>query len=231
MSYILSAILDFISPRACRLCGKRLGVADKEICGVCNWHLPRTNFIDNPYDNTMSRLFWGRFEVERSAALYYYQSHGNPSKLIYDLKYHGKKDIGEWLGHLVAEEFKVKDFFEDIDAIIPVPITWKRKYSRGYNQSESIARGVNTVTGIPVLRKALKRTRFAESQTQVKPSERFKNVEGAFRLEDKDKISGKHILIVDDVVTTGSTISSCAKELLKAGNVKISVLTIAITKM
>jgi ComF family protein len=228
---MIASLLDFISPRSCRICGKRLSLYEQEICTVCNRHLPRTYFAEIPFDNNMSRLFWGKFNVGRVAALYFYESHSPASRLIYDLKYHGKRDLGLWLGSIVAKEFSAFDFFEDIDFIVPVPITWRRKWKRGYNQSYVIACGVADVTGIPIRNNLLKRVHFSCSQTRLLTSDRLRNVEGAFSMRNKEDVSGKHILLIDDIVTTGATVSSCAKELEKAGSGKISVLSIGCTKI
>ncbi len=228
---MLTALLDFISPRACRICGKRLSTAEQEICTVCNIHLPRTRYSETPLDNNMARRFWGRFRIERAAALFFYETHSAPAGLIHDLKYHGKEELGEWLGRVTAEEFAPNGFFEGVDMIVPVPITWRRKWHRGYNQSLAIARGVAEVTGLPVSGKALRRTHFSRSQTQLSVSERMENVAGAFRIRRTDGIAGRHILLVDDIVTTGATVSACAEELEKAGAERISVLSIGCTKI
>lgn len=230
MAHILRSILDLLSPRACHICGKRLAVTEEEICGVCNWHLPRTHFVENGEDNELARLFWGRFPIEKAASLFFYKPHDEPSQMIYDLKYHGKEHLGVWLGSLLAKEGKEHGFFEDIDAIIPVPISFGRKWKRGYNQSEKIARGIHEVTGIPVNTKALKRIHFSQSQTHLSASERVENVEDAFSLKRPKDIEGKHVLLIDDIITTGATITACAKELQKAGDVKFSVMSIGFTK-
>ncbi len=228
---MLTALLDFISPRACRICGKRLSKAEEEICTVCNRHLPRTVYASVPYDNNMAKRFWGRFNIERAAALFFYESHNSPSRLIHELKYHGKEELGVWLGRITAEEFSSHGFFDGIEMIVPVPITWRRRWKRGYNQSDAIARGVSEVTGIPVNTKALKRTDFSKSQTQLSASERMGNVENAFCIRKGKGIEGKHILLIDDIVTTGATVSECGKQLEKAGAEKISVLSIGCTKI
>lgn len=228
---MLTALLDFISPRACRICGKRLSTIEEEICTVCNRHLPRTGYAAMPYENNMAKRFWGRINIERAAALFFYESHNSPSRLIHDLKYHGKEDVGVWLGRITAEEFAAEGFFEGIDMIVPVPITWRRRWKRGYNQSTAIARGVAEVTGLPVNAKALKRTHFSTSQTQLSTTERMTNVENSFRIRNDKDLEGKHILIIDDIVTTGATASACDKELEKAGAEKISVMSIGCTKI
>lgn len=228
---MLTALLDFISPRACRICGKRLSTAEEEICTVCNRHLPRTGYAAMPYDNNMAKRFWGRFNIERAAALFFYESHNSPSRLIHDIKYHGKEELGVWLGRITAEEFASDGFFDGIDLIVPVPITWRRRWKRGYNQSHAIARGVSEETGIPVNAKALRRTRFSGSQTLLSASERMGNVADSFCLRQVKGIEGKHILLVDDIVTTGATASECGKLLETAGAEKVSVMSIGCTKM
>ncbi len=227
---LLSCILDFISPRFCRICGKRLSTGEEEICIVCNWKLPRTYYSKTAEDNPVARLFWGRLPLERAAAWFFYQSQSPVSHLIYDLKYHGKREVGEWLGCVSAMEFMKDSFFEGIDAIVPVPITWRRKWKRGYNQSVEIAFGISSVTGIKVVDNAIKRTRFLESQTHLTSAERRKNVEDVFLLVRPELISGKHILLVDDVLTSGATLAACGEELAKAPGVRISIMTIGFTK-
>ena len=230
MSHLFRSILDVLSPRACAICGCRLAVSEDEICGVCNWHLPRTGFARDAYDNELARIFWGRFPIEKAHAFIFFQPHNDPSPLIYDLKYHGSSNIGLWLGHTLAVEARDEHFFDGIDILVPVPITWRRRMNRGYNQSDCICAGIRQVTGLPVATKALKRIRFVQSQTGLKHSERSENVEKAFRLERPDDIAGKHVLLVDDIITTGATINACAQELLKAPGVTVSVLSVGYTK-
>ena len=228
--YQLRRFLDLLSPRACHICGKRLAISEETICGVCNWHLPRTYFCEKAEDNELARLFWGRFPIEKATALFFYQPQNEPSSLIYDLKYHQQDYIGFWAGTVIAKESMEHEFFQDIDIIVPVPISWGRKLKRGYNQSHMIASGISHATGIPINTKALKRTRFDKSQTRLSKTERMDNVDGAFQLKRPEDIQGKHILLVDDIITTGATITACAKELMKAGDVKFSVVSVGFTK-
>lgn len=228
---MIASIIDFISPRACRCCGTRLSITEQEICSVCHWHMPRTEYWNCPYDNNLSRRFWGRFEVTKAASLYFYEAKGTHARLIHDLKYYGRKHVGEWLGRTAAEEMAPSGFFEDIDILVPVPITWRRKWHRGYNQSEVIARAVAEVTALPVCSNALRRTHFHRSQTTLSTPERIENVEEAFSLRHPESIEGLHVLLIDDIVTTGATVASCAKELFKAGNVRVSVMSIGCTKI
>jgi ComF family protein len=178
----------------------------------------------------MAKMLWGRIPVERVAALFYYESHAESSHIIYDLKYHDHPEIGYVMGRMLAREFMLNGFFEGIDGIVPVPLAKKRQRSRGYNQSEMIAEGISEATGIPIFNKVIRRTEFKESQTRMGRWERNKNVEDVFQLTDGSRIRGKHLLMVDDVVTTGATVVACGQELLKAGNISLSVVSLGFAK-
>ena len=227
---IWSRMLDIISPRACAVCGGRLAVTEDCLCSVCGLRLPRTWFWREPCDNAMAHLFWGQLSVERAAALFYHEAHSETAAAIYSLKYHGRPDIGVALGRMAAAEFAMAGFFSGIDAIVPVPLARKRQRGRGYNQSERIACGVSEATGIPVLRDTVRRTAFSKSQTELGRWGRMENVEGLFRLADAAPLRGRHILIVDDIVTTGATIMACAKALKGAGDIRLSVMTLGFTR-
>jgi ComF family protein len=192
--------------------------------------LPRTNYADNPYENDMARLFWGQLPVERCAALFFYQGGSGPSQILYELKYKNHPEIGEFFGRMIAEEWNDTGFFEGIDLIVPVPLAKERQRRRGYNQSLHIARGIGSVTRLPIVTNAVSREQFVESQTQKDRWQRNENVEGCFRLNDGSALKGRHVLLVDDVVTTGATICSCGREMLKAGDVRFSILTIGFAK-
>lgn len=226
----LTKVLDFVSPRLCVICGRRLLPSQSLLCSHCTLHLPVTNYYLSPLDNPMARLFWGLFPIERASALFFYEPKASTRELIYDLKYRGYPMIGEEMGALIARHYQPAGFFEGVDAIIPVPLTRRRRWQRGYNQSEMLARGIREVTGLPILTDVLKRTSFKGSQTKRNQWERRENVDGVFRLVRPDDIRGKHILLIDDIITTGATIVACADELCKAGDVKISVLSLGLTK-
>ena len=192
--------------------------------------MPRTGYSNNPYENEMAKLFWAQIPVERAAALFHYESHAETANIIYQLKYKDHPEIGPLMGRMVATELKRDGFFDGIDVIVPVPLTKERLHQRGYNQSEEIAKGVSEITGLPINKDVVKRTVFKGSQTRRSRWDRQENVEYAFKLIHAEPIAGKHLLVVDDVVTTGATIIACAKELVKAGNVKISVLSLGLTR-
>ena len=223
-------LLDVISPRCCAICGNRLSVTERVLCARCHLHLPMTNYETKALDNPMARLFWGLFPVERAAALFFYEPQSPPSQMIYDIKYRGQPEAGEAMGEVTARKFALAGFFEGIDVIIPMPITRRRQWKRGYNQCMMIAQGVSNITGIPIDNKVVKRTKFSESQTTKQAWERLRNVDDAFQLVDAQRIAGKHILLIDDIVTTGATVSACGRELAKAEGVRISVLSLGLTK-
>lgn len=225
-----SRLVDFIAPRACAVCGERMGIEENTLCSRCNMSLPRTYYANDPYENEMARHFWARMAVERCAALFFYQPGSQAGRMIHDLKYRDKPETGRHLGRMAAMEFALADFFDGIDMIVPVPLERSRERSRGYNQSTEIAMGVASATGLDVRTDIIRRKRRTESQTRLSRHERADNVADAFRLADPAAAHGRHILIVDDIVTTGSTICACGKELMKAGGVAISVLSLGFTK-
>ena len=223
-------LLDLISPRSCVVCGHRLTVTEDTICARCNFHLPRTMFHLNPYENEMAKLFWGQIPIERATAFFYYEAHAETANILYELKYKNHPEIGEVMGRMFARELESSGFFDGIDGILPVPLAKKRQHQRGYNQSQEIARGVSAITNLPVFNKVVRRTNYKGSQTSKGRWERNENVESVFELSDATAIEGCHLLIIDDVVTTGATVIACAKELLKAPNVKLSVISLGFAK-
>lgn len=223
----LSQVLRMLAPRACAVCGCRLATEEEVICGACDFHLPRTNYVHWPAQNEMARLFWLRLPIEKAAALFHYQGHSEVARMIYDLKYHDHPELGEQLGIMAAREMAEEGFFEGIDLIIPVPLARKRLRERGYNQSEWIGKGIREQTGIPMVTDAIARTRFEESQTKRQRLGRIENVENAFQLLRPERVAGKHVLLVDDVCTTGATLTACGKQLAQAPDVRISVFTLA----
>ena len=223
-------LCDLISPRACVCCGRRLTPEESVLCARCMFELPLTDYAAAPYDNEMARLFWGHFTVEKAVAMFHFTPHSRPAQLIYNMKYQGHPETAEHMGRISARQLQGSGFFNDIDGIVPLPITRKRQRQRGYNQSEMMARGISEQTGLPIFNRVVERTSFQVSQTHLHFFERRDNVEKAFQLRDGSAITGKHILLVDDIVTSGHSVIACAKQLQLAGDVKISVLTLGKTK-
>ncbi len=223
-------LIDLLSPRRCLGCQERLSPNEGLLCSSCAQHLSLTRFSQNPVDNPLARLFWGIVPIERAAALFYYEPATLSASVIHSVKYFGRSDVAEQLGRLMADDCAAYGFFEGIDGLVPVPLTKGRYRHRGYNQSELIARGMADVTHLPVYHRALERVSFMGSQTRLNIIERRENVEHAFRLCQADGLRGKHLLLVDDVVTTGSTLMACATVLLQIPEVRISIATLGFAK-
>lgn len=222
-----SDLFDLIAPRLCAVCGRRLSHGEETICSACLMRLPLTGFIREPYDNDMAKVFWGRVaNMEKAFALVYHQPHSGSANPVYALKYKRKPDTGTGLGVIMGKMMAAAGFFDDIDVILPVPLSRKRERGRGYNQSEMIAYGLRDVSGLPIVANAVRRVSFGGSQTQKDRWGRAENVENAFRLVDGRKLRGRHVLIVDDVVTTGATICAFARQVSLAGDVRISVASV-----
>lgn len=200
------------------------------ICTECYVVIPRTGY-HNIAGNPVEQLFWGRCYIERAAAFSFYTRGSRIRNLIHSLKYRGIKEIGNELGKIYGLTLKSSGFTEGIDIIMPVPIHAKKRRVRGFNQSELISDGISEVTGLAVDTVSL--TRLVHSMTQTRRSryDRWTNVEGIFRVMNASTLINKHILLVDDVITTGSTIESCACELLKLPGVKISVAALAVATL
>jgi len=178
----------------------------------------------------MAQLFWYLTPVERAASLIFYEPHSETAQIVYQLKYGNRPDIGEDMGRLMAVEMQYGRYFEGIDALVPVPLSSKRLRQRGYNQSERLASGIREITGIPVITKAIKRKKFVQSQTKLSRHERQENVSDMFQLKDESLLKNKHILLIDDICTTGSTLISCIDVLKTIEGIHISVLTFGFTK-
>lgn len=234
---LLEDIINLFFPRTCAICGKVLTGGEEMICIKCMLRMPRTDTWEHPYDNEMSKLFWHLIPIERCCALFHHISHATSARAVYQLKYMYHPEMGIYLGKMLAQKGLSIQFFDGIDTIIPIPLTRKRQKERGYNQSLLIAKGIRQLTHLPIIKDAVKRNKFSESQTHKNRQERQENVSQVFEAAETyhdeqgkhpiTELEGKHILIIDDVCTTGATIISCAETLIKAaGKMKISVLTV-----
>lgn len=223
-------ILDFISPRQCVVCGKRLSPTERSLCSSCLLHLPRTTYQFTPTDNPMAQLFWHLIPIQHAAAFIYYEPHSEVAQVVYHMKYADRPDIGEDMGRLMAVEMQQAGFFDDIDLLVPVPLSRKRQRQRGYNQSERLAQGISDITHLPVVTKALRRKHFLQSQTLLSRQERQKNVADMFELRDDNMLQGRHVLLIDDICTTGATLTACADTLKDIPGLRISILTFGLTK-
>lgn len=225
----MSIFKDFISlfyPDICASCGTILNRDEEILCLECIYSLPETNFHLFK-DNPLEKLFWGKVNIESAVSFYYYSKKGKIQNIIHRLKYKGHKEIGIYLGKQYGNILKMSENFKSLDLIIPVPLHKHKQMKRGYNQAEYFAKGLSISMNIPFDNNILFRIKPSESQTYKKRYERWKNVNEIFELKDSAQLKGKHVLLVDDVITTGSTIESSAKTLLTVPDIKLSVASIA----
>lgn len=225
----LSSFLSLLFPRCCIVCGRPLARGEECICAMCNIDMPRTNYHLRK-DNPVEKLFWGKIPLERATSFFFYHKGSDFRQILHQLKYGGQKEIGAIMGRYMAAEFSSSGFFEGIDVIVPVPLHKKKQRIRGYNQSEWIARGVSAVTGIMIDTESVVRRRNTETQTHKSIFERWENVDGIFELRNPESLVGKHVLIVDDVLTTSATVAACASSLKDVEGVRISILTLAVAE-
>ena len=224
----LTDIRELFFPRCCAVCGKRLALHEMTICTLCFTKLPFTEFHGLP-GNPVERIFYPDVDVERANALIFYQPRSDVRFPILLLKYYSRAEIGIQLGRLMAADLRDTDFFDGVDAVVPVPLSAVRKRRRGYNQSEKLCRGIAEATNLPVWTDVLKRVVDNATQTCLTYEQRVGNVEGIFRCTAPEKVRNKHLLLVDDVITTGSTLKSCIGTLTHAGDVTYSILSFGIT--
>jgi ComF family protein len=220
---------DFISlifPRICACCGNSLWKNEEAICHLCEYHLPKTNF-HNDHENPVIKLFRGRVNLEAGTAFLYFNKGSKVQRLIHQLKYKGRKDLGIYLGNLFGKSLKNIHIFNTVDVIIPVPLHKKKYMQRGYNQSEQFAIGLAGSMNIPVNRHLLTRIKSTETQTRKSRFRRYQNVRETFLVNAPEQWNGRHLLVVDDVITTGATLESCLLALNVIPDVKISVACIA----
>jgi ComF family protein len=223
-------IEDFISlvyPRICALCGNSLWRSEEVICQKCEYHLPKTNFHLDP-ENPVSKLFWGRTRINSACAFLHFNKGNSTQVLIHKLKYKGRKDIGILLGNRYGLYLKNSPPFSDISWIIPVPLHRKKLIARGYNQSEQFGLGLSSAMGVPVENRELIRNQETETQTKKSRFKRWENVSETFMVRDPQKLEGSHVLLVDDVITTGATIEACVLVLAPVPGIKISIAAIAV---
>lgn len=226
MRNYLKTLSHLFFPCHCVVCGTPLAESEEAICTRCNMDMPRTDY-HKIKDNLVERMFWGKIPLERATSYFFYRKGGDFCRVLHRLKYGGQKELGEIMGRFMAAELQSENFFVGIDVIVPVPLHSCKQKVRGYNQSEWIARGISRVSGIPVDASAVMRERNTETQTHKSAYMRWENVGGVFRLHHPEAFVGRHVLIVDDVLTTGSTTTACADAFRGVEGIRISILTLA----
>jgi ComF family protein len=224
--HFFADFINLIYPDYCVVCDDLLRKHEKSLCTNCLLDLPRTEFHDDR-ENFVEQLFWGKVKLELATSYLNFVKGGKVQQIMHKFKYKGYKEVGENLGKRFGAELK-KTEFAAIDAIVPVPLHKKKLKKRGYNQSEYLARGLAQSLQKPVISNVLIRNKFTETQTKKSKFDRWQNVSDIFIVNDNNQFEGKHILIVDDVVTTGSTLEVAAAEILKCNNTRVSIATLAV---
>ncbi|MFO8001852.1 MAG: ComF family protein [Marinilabilia sp.] len=221
----ISGLSALFFPVVCKGCGETLSHSQNVLCRACESELPRTRYEKMPV-NPVVQMFWGRARLEYASALFYYRKGERLQNLIHQLKYKGAKEIGTYLGQLGGKILNEAEIPISPDAIVPVPLHPRKQAIRGYNQTSLIAEGMHSVSGIPVMHDAVIRTKHSGSQTRRGRYERWENVEGIFKVLFPELLRNKHLLILDDVVTTGATLEALCHALDEIPDIKRSVLTI-----
>lgn len=222
-------VIDTVLPRFCCVCGRRLMLNENTICVNCLDNLPLTH-IKGKRSNVVERLFWDdKICARRANSFMYYEPESPYSRIFFKFKYYKQPKIAVAFGRMMAQDLSDTDFFEGIDFIMPVPLSKERQKKRGYNQSEKLARGISEITGLRVECESIERTIDNPTQTRLQQSDRIESTKSIFRLARPELASGKHVLIVDDTITTGSTIRSLAHTLSEAGNVSMSILSLGVS--
>ncbi|MFV0391691.1 MAG: ComF family protein [Paludibacteraceae bacterium] len=219
-------LVDLFYPNLCLICGENLVENESQLCMKCIRDIPKTNYHLQK-DNPVEKRFWGKVPVKRASSYFFFQKGSDFQKLIHELKYRGNREVGIVLGKLAAVDLLDSENFTSVDVLVPVPLHEKKKAKRGYNQSDVICHGMAVAMNKPVSTDNLYRTRENTTQTRKSVYERFENTTGIFSVRKPEEFSGKHILLVDDVLTTGSTLESCIYALQKYSDAKISVFTLA----
>jgi ComF family protein len=224
----LHATLHLLYPQLCVACNAALTASAHQcFCFKCRNEIDRANF--DPHDNEVMHRLWGRVPLQAAVALYHFRKKSPVQWALHHLKYSNQPDIGRRLGHLLGAQMWHNAHFRTIDVIVPVPLHPRKERQRGYNQSAAIANGLAEVLHAPVLPHVLARGAYTTSQTRKHRMERFQNVEAVFSMVRPQAVMGKHVLLVDDVLTTGATIETCGNLLASVEGVKISMATIAVT--
>jgi ComF family protein len=223
---IHNSVLHLLFPHVCTGCGNDILSIQSVLCMRCIDSMPETNFEVHP-NNPVEKTFWGRLPLEAATAQFYFTKESLMQHLMHQFKYKSNKELGLQMGRMMGEQLQKSGRFT-IDALVPLPLYPFKEKKRGYNQATVLCEGMAESMNIPVLDKVITRPHHTETQTKKGRIERWKNIEGKFVLTNPESIRNKHILLVDDVVTTGATFEACGIELLKAENLRLSLASLCI---
>jgi ComF family protein len=222
------AFSQLFFPRHCLGCGSDLLISDYPICADCIQHLPITEF-EKHGENPVEKIFWGRARIKAAAAHYYFYKDSRLQHIIHHFKYKGRLEVGIHFGSIIGKALVESGRFQNIQAIVPLPLFKSRQKKRGYNQAEILCRGISLKIGAPVLNHALIRQTSTQTQTTKDRINRWQNMEGRFQITTKKELEHKHVLLVDDIITTGATLDACANALLDVEGISISIAALAFT--
>ncbi len=230
LSELLRDAAALVLPPVCPVCGTRLMPGERGLCTLCRLTAPLAGYCGEA-DNPVLRKFWGLVPVVRASAFLYYVRDSGWRRMIHGFKYRGAwlaaRTMGEWYGECLAES----GLYGGVDAVVPLPLHPVKRIWRGYNQSEYLAEGIAAALGVAVDRRSVRRSRYTASQALKPHRERAGNVEGAFAVRHPERLAGRHILLVDDVMTTGSTLASCAQAIVQAvPDCRISIAVLAVSR-
>jgi ComF family protein len=224
---IIDSFIHLWYPELCLSCKTSLNRSEEFICLDCELHLPKTNFHTFK-SNPAEKIFWGRFPIENAAAYLYFEKSAGVQQIMHQIKYKGRKELARKLGDWYGTDLINQPGYKSINDIIPVPLHQKKLKTRGYNQSEWFAMGLSNSMKIPVMKENLVRIKNSETQTKKTRYKRWENVSEIFQIQNPALLRDKHILLVDDVVTTGATLEACAQTILALNcRCKISIVTLA----
>lgn len=225
-------LLHLIYPNNCVICRQELSKFEEGICSICDAELKYTHYENYQDVSSLDKLFWGRCQLKSTFSMLYFEKGGQTQKILHEIKYKGNQQLGKKMGSAMGHKLLTNtEKYTSIDALVPVPLHPRKTYVRGYNQSEIIANGISEVTKIPVNTSFLTRVQHAESQTKKSKFLRWDNIEEAFFVHLQGNEHLKHIAIIDDVITTGSTLEACIKKINEhRPDLEISVFSLAVTK-
>jgi ComF family protein len=226
IQHLLSDSLHYFFPKHCEGCGTDLVYNNQLLCLRCTSQLPYTGFENIP-NNPIEHLFVGRLPVKAASSCFYFAKGHLVQHLIHQLKYKHNTAVGKYMGALMGKAILKSTCFGHIDYLIPMPLTAIKEFKRGYNQAAVISEGMSEVMNVPLLLNNICKTIHTDTQTKKHRSERWNNVEGSFIIKKPTILHGKHVLIVDDVITTGATLEACAQALSGIPGIRISVATLA----